>query len=119
MGKRSRRKGADWERELSRRFTEQFGVPVQRNLEEVRSGNSGDLVIPDILPIVVQAKVGERPSPYKALKEAQDVADGTGKYPIGMLKVNGAGMRRAQEVAILRLEDVFDWMRQLREFQVW
>ena len=74
LGARSRRKGHAYERELARRFGDEAGCPAVRNLEEVRSGNSGDLVFTHGDPLCVQAKVGGRPSVWNAVKEAEEAA---------------------------------------------
>ena len=117
MSAKSRRKGHDYERELARRFTEE-GLPALRNLEEVRSGNSGDLVFTHGDPLCVQAKVGGRPSVWNAVKEAEEAA-GPGVHPVAIVKRNGSGSRPAVELACMPLDDFLELVGLLRAAGVW
>ena len=117
LGARSRRKGHDYERELARRFTE-AGLPAVRNLEEVRSGNSGDLLFTNGDPLCVQAKVGARPSVWNAVKEAEAAA-GPGIHPVAIVKRNGSGSRPAVELACMPLDDFLEIIGLLKAAEAW
>ena len=94
------RKGKRFEREVAQLFRA-AGIPAERNLEEVRSGNRGDLVFPRDVPLSVQLKVGGRPPIYAALREAEDAAP-PGSFPVAMVRRNGAGSPCRQERQIVR-----------------
>ena len=118
LGARSRRKGHAYERELARRFGDEAGCPAVRNLEEVRSGNSGDLVFTHGDPLCVQAKVGGRPSVWNAVKEAEEAA-GPGIHPVAIVKRNGSGSRPAVELACMPLDDFLELVGLLKGGEVW
>ena len=117
MGALSRRKGIQWEQELARRF-QAVGIDAARNLTECRTGNAGDLDLPQDVPLLVQAKVGARPPVWEALKEAIEAA-GPGVHPVAILKRNGAGGRKAEEVAVLPLEDFLELVEILQASGLW
>ena len=117
MSAGSRRKGHDYERELARRFT-RAGLPCVRNLEEVRSGNTGDLVFTQGDPLCVQAKVGRAPNIWQALREAEEAA-GPGLYPVAVVKKNGSGSRPAVELACMPLDDFLELVGLLKGGEVW
>lgn len=101
MGKKSRDKGAAFEREVAKLHTEALGVPCKRNLEEVRSGNRGDIVVPGV-PLSIQCKVGVRPPIYEALDEAVAAAR-EGDVPVAIIRRNrGRGPR--QDIAVMPLD---------------
>jgi len=102
MSARSRRKGAEWEREVARDLEAATGVRCERNLTECRTGNAGDVVTD--LPLSVQAKVGARPPIYEALREAVEAAK-QGEIPVAVVKRNGAGQRKADRLAVLAWDD--------------
>lgn len=106
MGRVSRDKGARFEREIANMFVE-WGIRARRNLEEVRSGNRGDLEFPDGEGLAVQLKVGENPSVWKAIQEAVEAA-GPDDLPIAIVRRNQRGSRPKQDIAVLRLEDLLD-----------
>lgn len=117
MGAHSRRKGAKWERDVARMFRE-AGIPAERNLTECRTGNAGDLVLPEWCPLSVQVKVGARPNPYEALREARESA-GEGRVPVAVLRLNGQGARPPEDMAVLPLEEFLDLVRGLRASGWW
>lgn len=78
------------------------GVPAERRLTEPRDGNRGDLVLPPDVPLVVQARVGPAPSPWRALADAAEAA-GPGEVPVGAVRRNGRGGRPAEDLAVLPL----------------
>ena len=117
MSAKSRRKGHDYERELARRFTE-AGLPALRNLEEVRSGNAGDLIFGQGDPLCVQAKVGRAPNIWQGLREAEEAA-GPGIHPVAIVKRNGSGSRPAVELACMPLDDFLELVGLLKGGGVW
>lgn len=117
MSKMSRRKGHDFEREVARRLSVAGRTPVERQLHEVRDGNLGDLV--SDLPCVFQCKVGASPSVWKAVREADEATDGTGRYAVAIVRRNRAQGRPKQDVAVLPLEDFEMILAELRGMGVW
>jgi hypothetical protein len=117
MGARSRRKGAAFEREVARLFRE-AGVPAERNLSECRTGNAGDLELPPWCPLSVQVKVGARPNPYAALREAREAA-GAARVPVAVVRMNGRGATPPEDLAVLPLEEFLDLVRGLRASRWW
>lgn len=103
MGALSRRKGVAWERQVARQLSATTGHVFERVLTESRTGNSGD-VRSDRHPLVVQAKSGKAPSPWKALSEAVAVS-APHEIPVGILHRDRAPGRQAADVAVLRLDD--------------
>ncbi len=81
---------------------EATGVECVRCLAEARDGNVGDLTTE--LPIVVQCKVGKRPSVWRALEEAVEAAD-EGSLPVAVVRRNSPGGRPAEDLAVLDLAD--------------
>ena len=57
-------KGRSGENEVCR-FLREAGIAIERNLEERRSGNAGD-VLTD-LPLTIEVKSQKQPSVYRAL----------------------------------------------------
>ena len=117
MGALSIRKGKAFEREVARLFRD-AGIPAERNLEEVRGGNLGDIVLPKDTPLTIQCKVGRQPPVYGALKEAEEAAP-PGHFPVALVRRNGAGSRPSDDVAVLRLEDFIELVGLLRLAGVW
>ena len=117
MGALSRSKGLRFEREIAQRFRA-AGIPAERNLEEVRSGNRGDLVFPKDVPLTVQAKVGARPPIYPALQEAE-AATPPGNFPVALIRRNGCGSKARDDLAVLRLDDFVELVGLLRAPGVW
>lgn len=109
MGKKSRDKGAAFEREVANLHTEALGVPCRRNLEEVRSGNSGDVITPGV-PLSIQCKVGARPPIYEALKEAEEAA-GPEDVPVAIIRRNRSGKRSKQDLVVMRIEHYLEFIR--------
>lgn len=88
MSRRSVQKGKQWERECARLLEDATGLPFQRVLTESRDGNVGDVDAPGS-PLVVQCKVGSRPNPYTALREAVEAAQHTERIPVALIRKNG------------------------------
>lgn len=89
-----------------------IGIQAERNLEEVRSGNSGDLDLPPDVPFTVQCKVGQRPRIYDAVREAEEAAE-PGEHPVAIVRRNGSGNRPPTDMAILPLENFMELVEQL------
>tara|TARA_Y100001938_G_scaffold126284_1_gene178085 strand:- start:373 stop:696 length:324 start_codon:yes stop_codon:yes gene_type:complete len=74
-GRKSRSKGARWEREVSRTFSEAFGVDAHRG-DQRRKGSDA----PDVdwrgCPWWIEAKVGQRPNIQKAVHQSLEATDG-------------------------------------------
>jgi len=104
MGARSRRKGVAWERTVAALLSEATGLDYQRVLTESRDGNVGD-VDADGGALSVQCKIGARPNPYQALREAVEAAGASGRLPVAVLRKNGSGSRPPEDLAVLRIED--------------
>lgn len=101
MGKRSRTKGHDWEREVANRLTQATGVECKRCLVETREGNSGD--IQTQLPLAVQCKVGQRPNPIAAYEEALEAAE-IAEEAVAVIKRNQGPGGKKREVAVISFE---------------
>lgn len=103
MGKESRRRGHDWERQIAR----DLGNHAKRTYEE-REGGGRD--VKTDLPFCIQAKAGSQPSPWKALKQACDAAKDT-EHPVGALKFNHDARRDPENnraclrAVVMRYED--------------
>lgn len=105
MGKRSRDKGAAWERKVANDLTRATGVKCRRNLIETQQGNQGDIATP--LPMSVQCKVGVTPPVWSAMDQAVASAD-TGHVPVAILKKNGSRGTPPMEVAVLPVENFYE-----------
>ena len=108
MGALSTRKGKVWERTLCTLFRA-VGISAERNLEEVRGGSLGrDLIVS--APLCVQAKCGARPPIYGALREAEAAAHDN-EIPVALVRRNGSGSRRPDDLAVMRIEDFIELIR--------
>lgn len=117
MSARSRRKGAAWEVEVARRFRE-AGIPAERNLTECRTGNAGDIDLPEWCPLLVQAKVGALPPIWQAIREAEEAA-GPGQHPVAIVRRNGSRHQPPVDLAIMRLDEWLDMVAGLRVAGWW
>lgn len=113
MGKLSRRKGADFERDFAGRLRA-LGIEAQRTLTECRDGNVGDITCQ--LPITFQCKVGGRPDIYGAVKEADQVATPLSYLACAVIKRNG---RPPDELAVMPLADFLELIHLLKATGVW
>ena len=96
MGAHSRRKGANYERELARQFAEI--LPAQRGIQ-YRSGEEAADV--ECEHVWVEAKRGKRTNPKKALKQAIEAAP-EHKIPIAVCRDD-----REEAIVTMRLNDFF------------
>lgn len=83
MGKLSREKGANFERKIARWLQNLFpSMDWRRNLDETQQGNVGDVREKSRkLDMVVQCKHMKKPSPLRALDEAQQAAITSNLHP--------------------------------------
>jgi hypothetical protein len=100
-GARSRRKGANAERELAKRFAEAMpGADCKRGIGQARSGSEvADVEVPRFF---VESKHGKRPNPRAALAQAIEAceANGNGKTPIAVIRDD-----RKEPFVCMRLDD--------------
>jgi hypothetical protein len=112
MGLLSRRKGAANERRLSKMISEAMpGADVRRGLQY--QNRFGSEKVPDVeCPVFwVEAKVGKKPNPRSAMKQAR--ADATkGKIPIAIIRDDGAP---SDEFVCIGLTDFLDFVREWYE----
>ena len=89
-GSKSRRKGHNFERRIASELCA-AGYDAKRNLEEVRSGNSGDIMFGDGTPLTFQLKCYEKVAPWRqAVREAEEVARPLNHYAVAITKVNNS-----------------------------
>ena len=99
-GARSRRKGAQWERELVRRFRAVMPDAEVKRGFQVRSGaEAADVECPVFW---VEAKRGKRPNLRAALRQAQAAA-AEGRVPIAVVRDD-----RAEATVTLGLDDFLE-----------
>ena len=119
VGKLSRTKGHAWEREVAGMLRHAGDPSAARNLEEVRYGNSGDIIC-DRFPLIVQCKTGKRPPIYTGLAEAIEASKGTGKIPMLVAHRDAPKpFTDADNLAVFRLDDIIDLFRELHEIGHW
>jgi len=109
-GRNARRKGADWEREVARDMSDATGTECRRCLIEVQQGNKGDIA--SDAPYAIQCKVGQRPNPWKAYREAADAATGE-DLAVAILKKNGNRGEKVERIAVMDLDDFYRIVRHL------
>jgi|10_taG_2_1085330.scaffolds.fasta_scaffold19785_7 hypothetical protein len=85
-GKRSRDKGAGWERELAKILREAGFAEAKRGFQSRSGSDAPDVVLSDFW---VEAKVGARTNPKKALEQATDAErdyDDTSRIPVAVTR---------------------------------
>ena len=102
-GRKSQRKGADFERHVVNLF-KSWGWPADREsaiLERLgkRTGVDVTVRLPQ-LDITVQCKVGKRPNIWNAVKEVTEGSMAY-QYPVAVVKKNGAGGRPAETIVAM------------------
>lgn len=104
MGKLSRTKGAEGEREVVAIFYA-WGFHAKRSLVQSRSGTEACDVIVEGLPYWVEVKRGKKAAnPYPALKQAMDAADGQPVMVIGRAD-------RSPTIVSMYVEDFMELLR--------
>jgi predicted amidohydrolase YtcJ len=117
VGKLSRDKGAGWERRNCA-FLRACGYEADRNLEECRDGNTGD--IKTNAPLVVQCKAGKRPNVWQAVREAEEASRDSAKFGIAALHKDQAKPGdEAEEIVAMRAEWWWEIVGLLRSQGVW
>lgn len=101
MSASQRTKGASYERELCRYFTAELGMPVKRNLDQVRDGGN-DITVG---PFRFEAKRRASLSVYKWMDQAVE-ATGQGGKPAVLCRGDGR-----ETLVIMRLEDFMPLLR--------
>lgn len=93
-------------------------MTVERELTEVRAGNVGDLT--SALPCAFQLKCGKAPSPWRALREAVEAADGTGRFAVAILRRNApSSHEQPEDVVLMPLSDFEEILSQLKASGAW
>lgn len=108
MGKRSRDKGANGEREVARIIADQLGIDARRSAGQCRRGDDApDLVLPG-LPFSFHAEVkrSKMPNIRAALAQAAEAAK-DGAVPVAMT-------RRDADVWLVTMT-LDDWINLVRE----
>jgi len=99
-GARSRRKGAQWERELVRRFREVMPDADVRRGFQARSGEeAADVECPVFW---IEAKRGKRPNIRAALRQANE-ASSVGRVPLAIVRDD-----RSEATVTLALDDFLE-----------
>lgn len=109
MGKRSRRKGAAFERRVAKWLREDLQLgDFWRQTDETQQGNAGDVRDRSgSVPILLQVKKGAAPSPWKAMQEAEEATEDSisATLPIGIVhrdqRKPGEG---AEQLVVMRPE---------------
>jgi hypothetical protein len=103
-GAASRRKGAQFERELVLRFREAMPeATVRRGLQSRGGSEVADVDVPCFWP---EAKRHRRTNPREALRQAVDNCP-AGRWPIGVCKDDGE-----PEFVVMQLDDFLDLVRE-------
>ena len=103
MGKMQRNKGARWERDLAKLFAGAMpGANVRRGLCQVR--DSSEMADVENPVFWVEAKVGKKPNPRAALKQAVEAAP-KGRVPVAVIKDD-----RQTPFVAMQLEDFLDFV---------
>ena len=118
MGKLSRTKGHNWERQCAAILSGIRGIEAKRNLTEVREGSSGDLEVTGA-PLLPECKVGVRTNPIAALRQAVDAAEGTGKIPVVFVRQNRHGGRDRLDAAVLTMPDYMEMVALIKSLGGW
>lgn len=83
-GRASRRKGYQWERDVSLMFRE-FFPEAKRGIGQARSGGE----VPDVAgaaPFWIECKRGKKTNIKAALRQAEEAMTGIYKYPVAVCK---------------------------------
>lgn len=101
-GRGARTKGAAFERELAKYFTENTKLTAKRGIGQTRSGGAE---VSDVdMPIIhVEAKRHKRCNIKAALKQAIEDANVNGKIPVAITRDD-----RAEILVTMRLDDWID-----------
>lgn len=101
-GRRSRTKGAAYERTLARRWAESGMYPdARRGIGQARS--SGEVSDVEGLPFWIEAKCQARPNVWAAMEQAEEATDGRPCVVVACRRQKGRP-GRASTVVCMRLE---------------
>ena len=118
MSKLSRTKGHAWEN-LCCHALAQAGIRAKRNLTETREGNSGDLEVSNA-PLEVQCKTGANPSVWRAVAEAVEVAEASGRFPVALIHRDARKPgEKSTEIAAMPLDWYIEMLTLLKGMGVW
>lgn len=92
IGRLSRRKGADWERQVAKDLRPIFGEHVKRGLAQSRFGRGEAPDVDGCAPFWIETKHGKQTNPRAALQQAEDgmsaaARDGD-RWPVAVCKDN-------------------------------
>ncbi len=102
VGRLSRAKGHQFERDCCKMLTDATGIEHKRVLIETREGNSGDIDSGATGRFQYQCKVGANPPIYDAVRQAEMVAGGC-ELPVALIRRNAAPGRRRSDLAVMPL----------------
>jgi hypothetical protein len=108
-GRHSRNKGAQYERDVAKLFSEAMpGAEVKRGIGQTRSGSEvADVDCPIYWP---ECKRGKKPNPRAALAQAQEAAAKSGKLPVAVIRDD-----RAEAFVCLSIDDFLEMVKELWE----
>ena len=101
MSASQRRKGSGYENELCRYFTAELGMPVKRNLDQVRDGGN-DITVG---PFRFEAKRRKSIAVYAWMDQAIEATQ-TGEKPVVLCRGDGR-----ESLVVMRLEDFMPLLR--------
>lgn len=104
----SRRKGHNFERRLARWLREDLSLgDFWRVTEETQQGNVGDVRDRSgSSPLVFQVKKGRRPSPWKAIQEAEEAATDE-EVPVAVVHRDQTSPGKGAEQLVIIRPEVF------------
>ena len=111
-GKRSRTKGAAWERDVAEMLRKVLDDDSIRRGLQSQGGVVADVVCPVFWP---ECKVGAAPPLWRGLAQAKrDMPEGQGRMPVVIAKRHtSTGDRKPTRVAVMDLED---WLELVQEW---
>lgn len=115
-GRKARRRGHEWEREIAGDLSDLDLVEAERVLQEPRDGLVGD--VRSNLPLSIQAKCSKQPSVWKALEEAKEAA-ADGQHPVAAVRRRHGQGVPSDRVAVLPWSDLLEIVGLLRGQGVW
>src|SRR4051794_8209671 len=105
MGALSRRKGAQFERDLVHVFAEVFGPQnVRRGLQYRDGADAADVIAPALW---IESKCGKRTNPRAALRQARAASAGKGLLCVAVCKDD-----REEPFIAMGLDDFLDLLRE-------
>lgn len=103
IGRRSRTKGASYERELVHVFRSVMpGADIKRGLQSRSGSDVADVECPIFW---IEAKRGKKPNPRAALAQAIDASQGTHKIPLAIIRDD-----HCDAFCVLTLDDMLEFI---------